>query len=64
MSRTIKWLLGLYSIIGLISFVFQFPDRYPACVGAMGCGLSFAKGIVWSAIWPIYWAIQWNWLRF
>ena len=64
MNSIIKWLLGLYSVVGLITLLFQASIRYSECVGSMGCGLSFAKGIAWSVIWPIYWAIQWNWLKF
>jgi hypothetical protein len=48
--------------IGIITIIFQIYYRYPVCSGAAGCGLSFGKGVVWSAIWPAYWAIQWNWL--
>jgi hypothetical protein len=62
MKSNMKWLLGLYVAVGIITMIFQIYYRYPACSGAMRCGLSFAKGIVWSAIWPAYWAIQWNWL--
>lgn len=62
MKSTMKWLLGLYLVVGIITMIFQIYYRYPVCSGAMGCGLSFAKGVVWSAIWPFYWAIQWDWL--
>jgi hypothetical protein len=64
MKSTVKVFFVLYGFIGLISLLFQFNPRYTACAGALGCGLSFVKGIVWSAIWPAYWAIQWNWLKF
>ena len=64
MKPILKWLISFYSVIGLITFVFQASIRYSMCAGPMGCGLSFVKGIVWSAIWPAYWAIQWNWLKF
>jgi hypothetical protein len=63
LKSTMKWLLGLYIAVGIITMVFQIYYRYPVCSEAIKCGLSFAKGIVWSAIWPAYWAIQWDWLK-
>lgn len=60
MKSNLKWLVGLYVVICIITMVFQIYYRYPVCSGVGGCSLSFAKGVVWSAIWPIYWAIQWN----
>ena len=64
MKSTMKALLVLYGFLGLITFFAQINARYITCSGAFVCGLSFIKGIVWSAIWPAYWAIQWNWLKF
>ena len=64
MKPIIKWLLGLYFLFGLITFLYQAPIRYEMCVGPTGCGLSYVKGIVWAVIWPAYWAIQWNLLKF
>lgn len=64
MKSTMKLMFALYGVFGLITIFFQVNVRYIACSGALGCGLTFIKGIVWSAIWPVYWAIQWNWLRF
>jgi hypothetical protein len=63
MKSTVKWLLGLYVAVGIITMIFQIYYRYPRCSGAMECGLSFAKGVVWSVIWPAYWAIQWGLLN-
>jgi hypothetical protein len=56
--KWIKLLLGVYVSIALVTMVLQAPNRFPACSGAAACGLSFAKGVVWSAIWPAYWTIQ------
>jgi hypothetical protein len=50
-ERTIKPVVILCGLVGLITFLLQFNSRYTACSGAMRCGLSFIKGIVWSAIW-------------
>jgi hypothetical protein len=58
MKSLIKWLFGLYVAIGIVTLVLQIYWRFPVCSGAMGCGLSSAKGVVWSAIWPVYWWIQ------
>jgi hypothetical protein len=63
MKSTIKSLFGVYVIVGIITLVMQFYYRYPSCAGAMECGLSYGKGVVWSAIWPIYWWIMLPWLR-
>ncbi len=63
MKSAIKSLLGPYVAIGIFTIVIQIYWRYPNCSEAMGCGLSFAKGVVWSAIWPVYWGIQMGWLR-
>jgi len=60
MRSLLKWLLGLYVALAIITLGFQVYYRYPTCSEATGCGLSFTKGVVWSAIWPAYWAIQWN----
>jgi hypothetical protein len=58
MRSIMKVLLGLYVALAIITMGFQIYYRYPRCSEAMGCGLSFTKGVVWSAIWPAYWAIQ------
>jgi hypothetical protein len=58
MRSPIKWLLTLYTVIGIMTLIVQIYWRYPVCSGTAGCGLSLAKGVVWSAIWPIYWWIQ------
>jgi hypothetical protein len=58
MKLTIKWLLILYVVLAIITMGFQIYYRYPNCSDTMGCGVSMAKGVVWSAIWPVYWAIQ------
>jgi hypothetical protein len=63
MKSSMKLLLGLYVALGIISMGFQIYYRYPDCSEAIGCGKSFAKGVVWSAIWPAYWATQEGWLR-
>jgi hypothetical protein len=55
-----KLMFALYGVVGLVTLFYQISVRYGACSGALGCGLSFIKGIVWSAIWPAYWAIQLN----
>jgi hypothetical protein len=61
--KILKLLLGLYVAIALVTMVLQAPHRFPGCSDAAACGLSFAKGVVWSAIWPAYWTIQGNLLK-
>ena len=63
MKGNIKLLIGLYVAIALGTFVLQAPNRYPACSETGGCAMSFAKGVVWSAIWPAYWAAQNGWFK-
>jgi len=61
MRSILKWVLGLYVVAAIVTVILQLEPRYSMCRGAGGCGLSYAKGVVWSAIWPGYWAIQWGW---
>jgi hypothetical protein len=56
--KIVRWLIGLYVVLGIITLVYQIPTRYSQCSGVSGCGLSTAKNVVWSAIWPVYWSIQ------
>jgi hypothetical protein len=63
MRSIIKWVVGLYIALAIITMGFQVYYRYPMCSEAGGCGLSMTKGVVWSAIWPAYWAIQRNLLQ-
>jgi predicted benzoate:H+ symporter BenE len=63
MRSIVKWVVGLYIALAIITVGFQIYYRYPVCSAAAECGLSMAKGVVWSAIWPAYWAIQWDWLK-
>ena len=51
-----RW-LSLYVGMALFTLAFQIWVRSYECVGLEGCGLSFAKGIVWSAIWPVCWVV-------
>ena len=43
MKSAIKWLLGLYVGVALVTFVLQAPDRFPACGGAAACGRALSK---------------------
>lgn len=44
-----------YLAIAIWTFAFHVSRRWPECAGAVGCGLSFLKGAVWSLAWPFYW---------
>jgi hypothetical protein len=59
----LKALFGLYVAVALVTLILQLPQRYPACAATGGCGVSLAKGVVWSAIWPAYWSKQLNLLK-
>jgi hypothetical protein len=56
--KVVKALVVLYIAVALVTFILQLPNRYPACSATGGCATSLGKGVVWSAIWPRYWAIQ------
>jgi hypothetical protein len=58
MKTILKWLVGLYVVLAIITLVANFYYRYPICSGFGGCSISYVKGAVWSAIWPVYWYIQ------
>jgi hypothetical protein len=55
-----KWFLWAYVGIGVLTLIFQIYVRFPVCVGAASCSLSFAKGLVWSVIWPIIWLLYYR----
>ena len=40
MKSVIKPLIGIYSLIAIITLVMEFYWRYPNCVGVMACGLT------------------------
>ena len=63
MKTILKWLIGLYVALAIITLAVNVYYRYPICSGLGGCSVSYVKGVVWSAIWPAYWAIQWNLLK-
>ena len=63
MKSITKWLLSVYVAGAIITMGFQIYYRYPACSVAGECGLALAKGVVWSAIWPTYWVIKWDYVR-
>jgi len=56
--RTTKptW-LTLYVGMAVLTAVFQIWVRSSQCTGMSDCGLSYAKGIVWSTIWPMSWIV-------
>ncbi len=63
MNMLKKPLVGLYVGLACLTLIFQIYVRSLECAGAWGCGLSFAKGIVWSIIWPASWAVYLAGLR-
>lgn len=48
-------MIVLYCLAGLLTLISQIEVRFHDCEAVSGCGVSFAKGIVWSVIWPISW---------
>jgi len=48
---------GWYIVLGLFTLIFQILIRLDECTGALGCGLSLAKAVVWSVVWPLSWLV-------
>ena len=46
-------LIVLYVLIGLLTLIFQIDTR--ECDS--NCGISYAKSVIWSAIWPASWVV-------
>ena len=47
----------LYAIGAFLTLIFQIWVRSYQCAGVQECGLSFAKAVIWSLIWPISWVV-------
>jgi hypothetical protein len=54
MSTTRKWLWA-YAVAAVFTLIFQIWWRSHECGDA--CALSFAKAVVWAAIWPASWVV-------
>jgi hypothetical protein len=54
-SPTKGEMVALYSLAGLLTLISQIQVRLHDCEGAAGCGVSFAKGVAWSVLWPMSW---------
>jgi hypothetical protein len=54
-----KWFRP-YLAMAIVTLLFQIWVRSYECVGLGGCGLSFAKAVVWSVIWPASWVVYIN----
>jgi hypothetical protein len=46
-------LIVFYVLIGLLTLIFQIDAR--ECDS--NCGISYAKSVIWSAIWPASWVV-------
>ena len=51
-----KWFRP-YLGIAIATLLFQIWVRSYQCIGFEDCGLSFAKAVVWSVIWPASWVV-------
>jgi hypothetical protein len=51
--------IALWGYVGvaILTLAFEIFVRAQQCAGASDCALSFAKGIVWSLIWPAGWIV-------
>jgi hypothetical protein len=49
--------IAAYAAAGAITLLFQVWIRLQQCEGAAKCGLSLAKAVIWSFVWPAYWVV-------
>jgi hypothetical protein len=49
--------ISTYLVLAVCTLVFQIWVRSAQCDGIAQCGPSYAKGVVWSAVWPASWAV-------
>ena len=59
-NRLLLQLLGgwrghVYLYIAAATLAYQIGLRWIECAGAGACAWSFAKGAIWSLVWPFYW---------
>jgi hypothetical protein len=45
-------LIALYLAAAALNLVFQVSVRSDLCAGPRDCAVSYAKAVLWSAIWP------------
>jgi hypothetical protein len=57
MKNSRKLIFGLYVGIACLTLVFQTYIRQSQCAGTIACTVSFGKGAIWSAAWPVSWAV-------
>jgi hypothetical protein len=58
MDKSHRPLLWRYAIAAVLTLAFQIWFRSNLCAGIPECGISFAKGVVWSMVWPLYWILR------
>ena len=49
----------LYWAAAILTLISQIHARWFDCHGIESCGLSLAKDVVWSTVWPIFWLGRW-----
>ena len=49
---------ALYIAAAVLTLASQIQARWNDCGVLVGCGLSLAKAVVWSIIWPLSWLIN------
>lgn len=58
MKNWLKRIVALYIAVGMVTLVLQVLIRAETCAGIEGCAVSYVKGGIWSAGWPIYWGME------
>jgi len=49
--------ITIYVALAVLTLIFQTWVRSSQCAGLQECGPSYAKAVVWSAIWPASWVV-------
>jgi hypothetical protein len=55
MRPLLERLLLTYAVGAIFTLLMQTYVRFDQCVGIVACTFSFARGVVWSTIWPVAW---------
>ena len=65
LAELLKWttanprLFALYYLLPAApTLAFQISARVEQCVDAIPCLVSYAKGFIWSILWPLYWLVH------
>jgi hypothetical protein len=52
-----------YMLVAGLALGFQISVRAEQCAGTIPCLVSYAKGVVWSIMWPLFWVAHFAGIR-